>query len=91
MAGGALVVGFHGGGGREYATPQNGDWFDEGEHLALAEALAARLDGLRAGEDFTARRAAGYATAAEFSPARFEAELSAAWTTILDGGTPSAN
>ena len=30
MAAGALVVGFHGGGGQEYASPENGDWFDDG-------------------------------------------------------------
>lgn len=84
MAGGALVVGFHGGGGHEYATAENGDWFDDGDHLALVDALAGRLDGLIAGQDFSARQAAARATAASFSQARFETELEAAWSAILD-------
>jgi hypothetical protein len=83
MAGGALVVGFHGEGGREYATPQNGDWFDEGRYVEIVDALAARLDALEAGETFAERRAAGMTTAAEFSRARFEAELRASWDEIL--------
>lgn len=61
----------------------NGDWFSHDDHLPLVDALAARLDKLIAGEDFAERRAAGMATTAEFSQARFEADLKAAWTTIL--------
>jgi hypothetical protein len=82
MAAGCLVVGFHGGGGREYATAENGDWFDDGGHLEIAAALIGRLDALAAGERFEARREAGRRTAAEFSLARFEAELRAAWLAI---------
>lgn len=82
MATRALVVGFHGGGGREYATPENGDWFDDDGHLDVAETLARRIDELRAGETFQARRAAGQATASAFSRAAFEADLAAAWAAI---------
>lgn len=85
MAAGALVVGYHGSGGLEYATPQNGDWFDDGHYSEIADTLAARLDGLIAGDAFTERRAAGISTAAQFSKASFDAELRASWTQILAG------
>ena len=82
MACGTLVVGFHAGGGQEYATPDNGDWFDDGRHFEIAEALERLLDGLRAGERFEARRAAGARTAAEFNKPAFEAQLAQAWAAI---------
>jgi glycosyltransferase involved in cell wall biosynthesis len=79
MATGALVVGYHGDGGQEYATPENGDWFGDGSHVEIARMLGQRLDELAAGERFEARREAGRRTAAAFSQARFEAELAAAF------------
>lgn len=82
MAAGCLVVGFHGGGGTEYATPENGDWFDDGQPLEVADRLVERLDQLAAGETFDARREAGRRTAAEFSRERFEADLRSAWLQI---------
>jgi hypothetical protein len=82
MAAGALVVGFRGGGGEEYATAENGDWFDEGAHFEIAETLAARIDALQAGERFEARRAAGRATAAAFGREAFEAQLETTWRAI---------
>lgn len=82
LATGALVVGFHGGGGLEYARPDNGDWFDDGRHLDVAEALAQRLDDLISGETFEPRRAAGRAMAGEFNAEAFETQLAAAWTAI---------
>lgn len=83
MSGGALVIGYHGDGGLEYATPENGDWFADGCHVAIAETLAARLEALRDGERFEARRLAGAASARAFSPERFEHELRAAWEGII--------
>lgn len=84
MACRALVVGYHGVGGLEYATEENGDWFDAAASpVAIADRLAARLDALKAGERFEARRQAGLETAHAFSRARFEAELNAAWAMIL--------
>lgn len=82
MATGALVVGFRGGGGAEYATPENGDWFEEGAHFEIAETLAARIDALRAGERFETRREAGRRSAAAFSRETFEAQLETAWCEI---------
>jgi glycosyltransferase involved in cell wall biosynthesis len=84
MAAGALVIGFHGGGGQEYATPDNGDWFDDGRHFEIVEALARRIGEIRAGERFEARRAAAAATAAQFSRPAFEAQLAATWATIAE-------
>jgi hypothetical protein len=86
LASGCLVAGFHGGGGRVYATPENGDWFDDDRHVEIAQALATLIDRLRAGEDFAARRAAGRAAAEGFSQAVFERQLRAAWTAILGLG-----
>ncbi|HEY8615854.1 glycosyltransferase [Phenylobacterium sp.] len=84
MSAGALVVGYHGVGGLEYAAPANGDWFDDAaDHAAIADRLAERLDALRDGERFEARRIAGAATAAAFSSDRFESELRAAWSELL--------
>lgn len=83
MAAGCLVVGFHGQAGRDYATAENGDWFEDGEHFEIAQALIARLDQLAAGERFAARREAGRRTAAAYSQARFEAELAQTWRTLV--------
>lgn len=89
MAAGALVVGFHGDGGREYASEQNGDWFDDGRHLDVVDTLIRRIDQLKSGETFEARRAAGRATAAAFNPDAFKAQLAAAWLSIA-GPPPGA-
>ncbi|PZQ63577.1 MAG: hypothetical protein DI570_08565 [Phenylobacterium zucineum] len=82
MAAGALVAGFHGGGGQEYAQPDNGDWFGDDGLLDVVEMLERRLDELRAGETFEARRAAGRAMAATFDRTAFEAQLATAWAAI---------
>jgi hypothetical protein len=82
MATGALVIGFHGGGGQEYATAENGDWFDDGRHFEIVETLARRIRELQAGERFEARRAAAAETAATFSREAFEAQLAATWAAI---------
>jgi len=80
---GALVAGFHAGGGRAYATPENGDWFDDDRHIEVAEALISLIDRLQAGDRFEARRAAGLATAQRFSRETFEAQLEAAWRALV--------
>jgi glycosyltransferase involved in cell wall biosynthesis len=83
LSAGCVVVGYHGDGGREYATPENGDWFEDGHHVEIAERVADILAAMQAGEQFETRRLAGAATAASFSPARFEAELREAWEQIF--------
>ncbi|MDX2020324.1 MAG: glycosyltransferase [Deltaproteobacteria bacterium] len=47
MACGAVVVGFTGGGGNEYARPDNGVWVPDEDPMALAAALARTLDQLQ--------------------------------------------
>jgi hypothetical protein len=83
MAAGALVVGFDGGGGQEYASPENGDWFEEGRHFEIADMLARRIREIRAGERFEARRAAAARTAAEFSREAFERQLATTWAGLV--------
>jgi glycosyltransferase involved in cell wall biosynthesis len=82
MASGCHVVGYLGHGGVEYATPQNGDWIDDGDHAAFAAKLKDACRLLESGAD-NPRIAAGHATAAQFSRANFEAELGNAWARML--------
>jgi len=83
MASGCLVAGFDGHGGRDFATVDNGLWVAEGDHEGFADALAASLAIAQAGDDAAQRRInAGLATAAQYSQARFEGELLAAWSGI---------
>jgi hypothetical protein len=86
MAAGCLVLGFDGGGGQEYATPDNGLWVADGDVEALAHALARALQ-MPAAER-QQRVAAGQATAAAFSQQRFDAELHAAWLQLLGAEAP---
>jgi hypothetical protein len=39
MAGGCAIVGYHGYGGLEYATPENGFWCEEGNPVACTAML----------------------------------------------------
>jgi glycosyltransferase involved in cell wall biosynthesis len=80
MAAGCLVCGFDGGGGKEYASEANGYWVAEGDLEAFAHALDAAL---KVGAGGTEMVQAGQATAALFSEARFEQDLSAAWQHLL--------
>ena len=67
MASGAIIVGFHGEGGLEYATPENGSWFASDHLEEVADCIAATLDGLAAsGPALDRMREAGFATAARF-------------------------
>lgn len=81
MAAGCLVSGFTGHGGVEYATPDNGRWVAEGDLEGFAHALAADLQATEAEQ--VQRRTAGWATAARFDAAQFEAGLDAAWRHLL--------
>jgi hypothetical protein len=83
MASGCLVGGFDGQGGRDHASADNGLWVAEGDHEGFADALAAGLAIAQAGGAAAQRRIdAGLATAAQYSQARFERELLAAWGAI---------
>lgn len=68
MACGALVAGFDGYGGREYASPENGIWLPSDHLEEAADALALLIQKLARNDPEIARmRDAGFATAARYS------------------------
>ncbi len=86
MAAGCLVAGFHGGGGLEYARPENGLWCTAEDLVGAADALARAVDmadGREPGGE--AMRLSGEATAGRYTLARAEAELLDVWRRILGG------
>lgn len=83
MAAEAVVVGFHGEGGREYATTDNGVWVADGAIAACVSALGELCDRLKADDpSIRAMRAAGRRTAAAYSPAARDAALLAFWRSM---------
>ena len=84
MAAGAAVVGFHGDGGREYATAENGFWVRADDWFGCAAALDRALT-LAADQPaaFAERLRAGAETAARYTLERMERELVAFWTDEL--------
>lgn len=80
MASGALVAGFPGVGGRDFATPDNGFWAPDDDVEAAADALAQALDvSLTAGPALARMKAAAHATAEAWSHARFVRALEDVW------------
>jgi glycosyltransferase involved in cell wall biosynthesis len=78
MASGAIVVGFHGYGGQEYARPENGFWFPSDHLEEVADALARIIVGLeRQDPELLKMRGAGLATAAHYSKERTRDALGA--------------
>ena len=80
MSAGTLVVGFHGGGGLDYATPRNGLWRPEGDLAGCADALDEALSLIRAGRaegrDMVEE---GRRTAARYAPEVMREALVAFW------------
>jgi glycosyltransferase involved in cell wall biosynthesis len=73
MASGAIVVGFHGHGALEYATPENGFWFPSDHIEETADALAHVISALQVKDPAILKiRDAGFSTAARYgkNPAR---------------------
>jgi glycosyltransferase involved in cell wall biosynthesis len=84
MACGCLVAGFHGDGGREYMTSENGWWAETGDYKACADGLAAALAVLdTGGSELDARRAAMATTVECYNPVRLESALLAFWRGAL--------
>jgi glycosyltransferase involved in cell wall biosynthesis len=76
MASGAIVAGFHGYGGQEYAHPDNGFWFPPDHLEEVADALARIIIGLeREDPDLLKMRDTGLATAARYSKERTRSAL----------------
>ncbi len=89
MACGCLVAGFHGEGGREYTTENNGWWAETGDWKAAVDGLATALDLLDKGDrELDARRQAMDAAVKRYTPARLEFELLAFWNRELNTPTP---
>ena len=82
MSAGTLVVGFHGGGGLDYATPRNGFWCSEGDLVGCADALDKALTLLRSGrEEGRDVAVEGRRTAAGYGPQNLAEALVAFWNT----------
>ena len=76
-----LVVGFHGDGGREYATHRNGYWLDEGDLVGCADVLARAVRMRQAGaREVIDMLDEAQATAARFSVAAMRDKLLAFWS-----------
>ena len=80
MAAECIVAGFHGDGGRCYATPDNGFWHDDEDLAGVAASLrkAVHLAAERTGA-WAAMIAAGRRTVEQFSPAATETALLTYW------------
>jgi hypothetical protein len=87
MAAGCLVIGYAGGGGLDYARPDNGIWVADQDVWALARAVAGALadlqDPVRAAP-LLAKRRAGQETARCYSRQAFTEALLGFWRTRLD-------
>lgn len=77
MASGCIVVGFHGYGGLEYATPENGYWFSPEYMEEVADALAGVVSGLeREDPNLVRMREAGAETASRYTKSHTREALS---------------
>ena len=84
MASGAIVAGFDGYGGKEYARPDNGFWFSPDHLEEVADAIARIVAGLERNDpDLLKVRDAGFATAAHYSKERTRAALSAFYGALI--------
>ena len=83
MASGCMVVGFHGLGGSDYATPHNGLWIAEGDHFAYAHGLAEALRAAASPDWCVSVREHAQATAARYCSQRFRSDLKGFWESYL--------
>lgn len=84
MRSGCLVVGYHGGGGLDYATEENGLWYDSATPAGLVDLLADTLTRLKAEPDsFAPMLAAGRRTADRYRLDVMQEELCRFWETFL--------
>lgn len=84
MAAGCVVVGYHGGGGLDYATARNGRWFNEETPDNLVHLLADTVIRMRSDSAaFSDLLAVGKDTAARYDLAHMETELLRFWRSFL--------
>jgi hypothetical protein len=80
LACGCLVAGYHGDGGREYMTSENGWWAGTGDWKACVDGLAAAVELFdRGGAELGTRRQAAAQTMEQYSPGRLESALISFW------------
>jgi len=80
MSSHCIVVGFHGYGGMEYASPQNGYWFSPDQLEEVADALASVIDRLERGDKaLDDMRSAGVETVGRYTRAETMAALARAY------------
>lgn len=85
MASGCLVAGFHGEGGREYATAENGWWADDGDWRRCVDGLDAALRATEEGGEPLERRLSSMRdTVKRYSPERMKAALLNFWQPLVD-------
>lgn len=83
MSSGCLVVGFHGYGGMEYASKDNGIWISPDALEETADALAGAMTGFQSQDpEFVRMRDNGMATAKSFNERRTIDELTRVFTAI---------
>lgn len=76
MAAGCLVVGYHGGGGRDYATSQNGFWHSPEDIEGVVDSLALALADFTSGNPvLTKMLEHGLQTASHYGPRRVTEQL----------------
>jgi glycosyltransferase involved in cell wall biosynthesis len=84
MASGAIVIGFHGYGAKEYATEKNGFWFPPDHIEETVDALAHVIRALMARDPAVLKlRDNGFATAARYSKDRARTALGAFYSELV--------
>jgi hypothetical protein len=86
MASGCAVVGYHGFGGLEYATNENGFWSEEGNPTACAQMLGSVIEMFLGGEKrVRAVIEGGIRTAAKYTLERQENEIVEFMSGVISG------
>ena len=84
MSSHCIVVGFHGYGGMEYASPQNGYWFSPDQLEEVVDALATVVEGLERNDKALERmRVAGVETAGRYPRAETKAALARVYGPLM--------
>ena len=80
MASGCVIVGFHGGGGKEYTSNYNGLWLERRDIEAYVSLLGKLCEIVKeAGPSYRSLLEHGYKTQKNFSTGKFESNLLSFW------------
>ncbi|MUG05398.1 glycosyltransferase [Bombella sp. ESL0378] len=87
MAAGCCVVGYHGGGGIDYATAQNGFWHSPEDVEGVVDSLARAITGFSSGDPLLPKMLeAGHRAAQAYAPERVSATLKQVYSQLLNAG-----